>query len=222
MKYVYTVYANFAWMASIFFNLSDFFYGIREKQQQRGTKMANWSTAEIEKLRIGYREGASLKVIARLVDRSPTAVSKALTRLGIRPLGFRPPGIRPGIPASGTLTCQQLERIINQELTSNKDLYSDSLEQKDKSTPPLFSNKNKKKLPEPGTFGWVPMESVLHYLESQGYEIIRCKKEKDTPYKMHDYLVNHKPYHAPQVLMIANRLRFLRGLEPYLVENITA
>jgi hypothetical protein len=59
-------------------------------------KKPRWSEADIQKLTLAREMGASLEVLSKLTGRSPTAVNKALTRLGIRPLGSEPRGIKPG------------------------------------------------------------------------------------------------------------------------------
>lgn len=47
--------------------------------------MRPWSFEEIQKMKTAYLENKSIKAIARMLDRTPTAVNKALTRFKIRP-----------------------------------------------------------------------------------------------------------------------------------------
>ncbi len=42
-----------------------------------------WSTAEIEKLKTNYAAGKRIKIIAHELGRTPSAVNKTITRLGI-------------------------------------------------------------------------------------------------------------------------------------------
>ncbi|MCP4924076.1 MAG: hypothetical protein GY915_08640 [bacterium] len=56
--------------------------------------MAIWSDRELGLLLISHKMGASLRLSARLVDRSESAANKALMRYGIRQLGVRKPGIK--------------------------------------------------------------------------------------------------------------------------------
>ena len=46
----------------------------------------NWTTGDIRLLRKYYLQQQSLKVMARLLGRSPTAINKCLTRFKIRPI----------------------------------------------------------------------------------------------------------------------------------------
>lgn len=46
----------------------------------------NWTTGDIRLLRKYYLQQQSLKVISRLLGRSPTAINKCLTRFKIRPM----------------------------------------------------------------------------------------------------------------------------------------
>jgi len=60
--------------------------------------MAIWSNRELGLLFVAYEMEASIRVASRLVNRSESAVNKALMRYEIRQLGMKKPGVKRRFP----------------------------------------------------------------------------------------------------------------------------
>ena len=48
------------------------------------TRFIEWTVQDIEKMKMAFLEGKKIKIIAKQLGRSPTALNKALSRFGIR------------------------------------------------------------------------------------------------------------------------------------------
>ena len=68
-----------------------------------------WNQAELTQLKNSFLRGESIKYIARGLGRTPTAVSKALSRYGIRCQRIRQPIYRPS-SRTKKLYCRDIQR----------------------------------------------------------------------------------------------------------------
>ena len=103
-----------------------------------------WTEHEIQQLRTAFLQGKRLKIIAREMGRTPTALNKAISRFGIRPMSR--PKKQPNLYLQGTVRATQC-RTREQSCTV--------------SFPPLH------KMPYQVT----DLEKVLHFLDEQGISV---------------------------------------------------
>ena len=47
-------------------------------------RFVEWTTFEIEQMKIAFLQGKTIKVMAKQLGRTPTALNKALSRFGVR------------------------------------------------------------------------------------------------------------------------------------------
>jgi hypothetical protein len=193
-----------------------------------------WTEQEKEYLSIGHNLGASLKTLSVVLNRTESALSKALLRLGIRQYGSTARGQKPKSRYMNTLTPEKLLQEIK-ELAKSKEyslIFSNHLDlskpSEDFSSLSHFPNpflnfpKRIKSLPSPV---WLDLDSVIIILKNRGHTVCRYSR-----YRSHtrttqgikpDFLLDGLPITAAQLLIRANRIRLEQGLEPFYVENIT-
>ena len=150
-----------------------------------------WSDEEIETLKVGFLQGKRLKEIARELDRTPTALNKALTRFGIRPKGIR-------------------KQPLNWEHVSRRLLEESSLVSK-KTT-------QQKRIVEASK--WVPLKTVMSFLTKSG-DVIKTIHHKGDDACDVRYLISGRIYSPLQLVLKANRLRSEQSKPIFLVEDIT-
>ncbi len=157
--------------------------------------MKEWSSSELKQLTNGYLSGVSIKELARQLDRTPTALNKALTRFGIRHKrkpkritfwdAFGAADLKTYSPQAAIARFDRRYRKYQQELCSR----------------------------------WVPMDQVLSILESKGHAV-RLLKAMENP-RESLYLFDDKPIVALRLVFTANRYRLERNEAPFYVYGVT-
>ena len=158
--------------------------------------MKTWTSFDIEQLMKGYLSGTPLKTLAREMNRTPTALNKALTRFGIR----------------------------RERPKEEKTLWNDFGNMKPETTPhPMtairrfdrkFRKQQKALLNE-----WVPMDEILTLLDEHGHCVYMTESNKD-PRRSIYVLDDHKRT-ALQLVFMANRYRIQQNKAPFYVAEVT-
>jgi len=190
-----------------------------------------WSEKEIEYLYIGHHLGAPLKTFSVVFNRTESALSKALVRLGIRQYGATPRGQKPKSRKMSIITPERLYQEISE--FAKKKGYLDvssssrSLENPDQESssfllfPNPLLNFPERKKSQPMT-QWLDLDCVIAMLKNRGHVLCRNTDYSQTLQGLKaDFLLDGIPLTAAQLLIRANRLRIEQGLEPFYVENIT-
>tara|TARA_A100000171_G_C2137085_1_gene151184 strand:+ start:3067 stop:3648 length:582 start_codon:yes stop_codon:yes gene_type:complete len=179
-----------------------------------------WTNNEKRNLMIAYQMGASLKTISEILGRSPTAINKALSRQGIRPLGSQPRGARPK-SLMNLATFKTVKEKINEVQLLRDENASDHLK-----TMPAFDPKvihayeALKERKEDQTIEmspWVTLDCVLSYLTKQGHRIVLRKM----PFGSRYWVGKKGPLTPPELLVIANKNRCINHEPPFLLEKVT-
>lgn len=157
--------------------------------------MKMWSSSELKQLTNGYLSGVSIKELARRLNRTPTALNKALTRFGIR--HQRKP-----------------KRITFWNAFGDADLKTYSPQ----TAIARFDRRYRKHQRELCS-RWVPMDQVVSILESKGH-IVQLLKAMENP-RQSLYLFDGKPLPALRLVFIANRYRLERNEGPFYVHGVT-
>ncbi len=186
--------------------------------KERGKNMSRaseWTAEEIEKLKISFLKGQKMKITARELGRSHTALNKALSRFGIRPLR-KIEGIKP----KSYLTCGS-HNLGNQPFAHSypalssggaRSLLKGSALSFDSTTDTSFKlrsglQKNEQR--------WVSLNKIITYLERQGH----CITTKNA--RQGCYEVDKKPATATYLLLLANRLRVEENKPIFMVSEVT-
>ena len=159
------------------------------------TRFTEWTPSDIEQMKIAFLQGKAIKVIARQLGRTPTALNKALTRFGIRQ--NRKPKINPAYP--------NWRRYWNEQISSDHSVD-------DAPSETFLSNRFYLKSNDPR---WVPLEKVIGYLEKQGYRV-SCHQTSSG-----DYQIDGRIVKAHQLLLLANKLRMEERKPIFMVSEVT-
>lgn len=159
-----------------------------------------WEDQEISQLRSSFLTGTSLKGMAKILNKSPGAVNKALTRFNIRP---------PSKPK--TLWSAVLKEARKPAKASRPSAPFVSL----RDTATWRSSGTKAMSIKPDKH-WVQLREVIEFLQKQGESISIAGHEKAALYYM-----NKRPTSPTQLLVRANQYRSDMRLQPYYVESLT-
>lgn len=181
------------------------------------TRFIEWTVQDIEKMKMAFLEGKKIKIIAKQLGRSPTALNKALSRFGIRESkrNVKSYDIHPcwsnylipkGFNQSPHYQPILLKNHRSKTIASSRSLPTEPLPKDQflikrehlRSTNPI----------------WVSITKVLRYLERQGYLIIKGSL-KDT------YLLEDKTLSTSQLVVLANHLRIEEKKPIFLVDEVT-
>ncbi len=164
------------------------------------TERRQWTEAEIQQIREGYLNGIALKIMAREMGRSPTALNKALTRFGIRPKKRK-----------------NKLRLLN--------LLENSISKVPSKPAPKKIREKSRHLDLYDQDHWVPFTDILIYLVDHGHSIFKLKdphpKIKAQYEGSHNlYAVDGKIMSSQQMLVKANRLRVQENKSPFIIEDL--
>ena len=185
-----------------------------------------WSEQEIAYLSLGHNMGATLKTLSIVLNRTESALNKALVRLGIRQYGTTPRGKKPKSTKMCHITPQRLRQEIA-EFAKEKGysvVFPDPVTLK-KSVKissslgffpnPLLKFPVKQQMSSPI---WSDLDYAITILKNKGHKIYR---NKGYPSSKVDFWLDGVPLTAAQLLVRANRIRLEQGLEAFYVESIT-
>lgn len=167
-------------------------------------KSKQWTEEEIKKLFLARQMGASIAIMAKLLDRSIPSVNKALTRLGIRPLGACARGVKPGSHMRRvTFAC--VKECVDAQMVHFRAEKPTFLGKKEKPCMAFLEDKDEKKSsirPCPHLPILVTLDKIIHYWQQHG--VSACPVSQNTQ----TYLRIGKELLSPaQFLMMTNRKR---------------
>jgi hypothetical protein len=151
----------------------------------------HWTESEIYQLRTHFLQGKPIKVIARDLGRTPTALNKAISRFGIRPLrSFKHRKSLSSLQISTSFPAKQT-RVHEKSCSISFN--------------PLHKIPNQ----------IVDLAQVLQFLKDEGVEVQVISAQGNV------FILNYASVNAQQIVLKANQIRTERGLPifsvPYLV-----
>ena len=158
--------------------------------------MKTWTSFDIEQLMKGYLSGTLLKSLAREMNRTPTALNKALTRFGIR--RERP---RQEKSLWNDFSNAKPEQTLNPMTAIRK------FDRK-------FRKQQKTLINE-----WVPMDQILSVLDAKGHHVYMLEANKDPRCSI--YSLDDRKLSALQLVFMANRYRIEQNKAPFYVAEVT-
>jgi transposase len=178
----------------------------------------SWTDQDLTHLKIAYRNGASLKMMAEILGRSTTAVNKALSRYGARPLGSQPRGVRPRTltkPVTLKLVQQKIKELDTcQDTLGNSDISATFNPQAMRAYEALQDHSRQKRVE---LSKWVTLEDLTIYLKKKGYPIMLKKQGEQK-----GYWIRQKGFLTPaRLLMFVNEMRVENHKPPFYVEQLT-
>lgn len=178
-----------------------------------------WTKRDRHHLMVAYRSGASLKTMSQILNRSETAINKALTRQGIRPLGSQPRGVRPKSLTKLMTPSMVKEKI--QEATAWEDLTEDSPSSVSFDPKVAWAYEALHSLPETREkremSPWITLEALMAYLSEQGYPVTFQGKGCAEQY----WIRQKGPLTPGALLIFANKMRLEKHKPPFYVEQLT-
>ena len=159
--------------------------------------MKSWTADDIEAMKNGFLKGLSIKVIAKELGRSPTALNKALSRFCIR---------KPRPPIKRTLWNDFGNRKPEKTLTP-----MEAIKKLDRRL------RRAQKLKEKNV--WVVMDDVLSLLDKH-HHTVYLKTKKINPSDS-EYVCDGKNVTALSLIFLANRYRIESDKAPFYVEGVT-
>ena len=194
------------------------------------TKKKLWSAQEKVYLGIGYKLGASLKIISIVLNRTEGAINKALDRQGVRQHGANKRGRKSYAERSVLVTAQTFRNriaVYDDQAKHHQNqmaINSSFARSQECDTSGLYPNpfiRFPKRQTQPLT-PWSDLDYIITYLKNKGHIIQRCRGNlKILGGVKIEFYLNGIPMSAAQLLVRANRLRLEQGLEPFYVESIT-
>ena len=176
-----------------------------------------WTEKERYQLMVAYRVGASLKMMSEILGRSTSAINKALSRHGARPLGSQPRGVRPRtLTKSVTLKLvkQKIKELEScQNVLEKSDISATYSPQAVRAYDALKARPRQKRVE---LSKWVTLEDLTAYLERRGYPV---KLKRQGPQK--GYWVRQKFLTPAKLLMFVNEMRAANQKPPFYVDQIT-
>lgn len=200
-----------------------------------------WTPQDIQELSQGYYEGSSLKELSLSLNRSVSALNKALNRFGIR-------------KEKNSLQAKQLEnqlqgaskdsmdillkrsaQIVKKRYYKDKKIYMKRKKQQESSpllTPQGIKGKTdcldltqgileqiNHHLIEVEPAQWVTMPVVVSYLRQQKYFVSLIKTSSNVEKLL--YLINSEAFTSQELLKKANLYRMNQNKSPFYVRGIT-
>lgn len=150
-----------------------------------------WRDEEIELLKTGFLQGKPLKEIAQSLNRTPTALNKALTRFGIRPKGIQK-------------QCLDWNHVSKKLLEESHLIHMRTRAQ----TKVIEESK------------WVSLKKVIAFLTQNG-DLVKTIHHKGDHANEVRYLIDGRIYSPLQLVLKANRMRAAQNKSTFLVEDVT-
>lgn len=160
-----------------------------------------WVENDINTLRISFLQGLSLKAMARILDKSPGAVNKALTRFNIRP--------------SKKIKCVWSLFPKKKPDSSLSSFVKKNPLQSLRTTASWRSN-GSKMMNHKVDHHWVGLNEVIRFLHEQHESVTVIGHGKEAI-----YYINRRVASPSQLLLKANQLRCEQKLAPYCVDFLT-
>lgn len=194
------------------FHINTGFMTMKKKFIQKGKVF--WSIDDKDRLRVAYKMKIPLKGMAKIFNRSSSAINKALDRFGVRTSLFHEDQIH-----AYDQKMKELKKFT--EDLKHKGYQGafchPSLHRVEKKPSRIFKRKSTCMR---DIEGWTSFEDVRSYLEIRG---LKCEKCDDSNFSLKEdcYVVKGKVYNRSQILLMANKLRCLSKEIPFLVHDIT-
>ncbi len=179
------------------------------------SRLREWTSAEIEELKASFLKGEKIKIIAKHLGRTPTALNKALSRFGIRS-SRKPEKIK--VKSYVNWSEHKTRPIMTPDcFDHSRILLKDSSKEEDNPFYPRSSIQAVKERYhcQKDVEQWVSLDKIINYLERQGHRIAIKNAEQDS------YEVDKKPATATCLLLLANRLRVEERKPIFMVYNLT-
>jgi hypothetical protein len=159
--------------------------------------MKAWTAQDIEQMKSGFLKGTPIKILARELDRTPTALNKALSRFSIR-------NPRPEKPKS-------IWNDFGQTHTNQSSHRLTSLKKIDRHLQRTHRMKEHNI--------WVVMDDVLSLLDKRLHTVYLLKSHSDPRECL--YYFDGDRVSALKLIFVANRYRINDNKSPFCVEGIT-
>lgn len=179
-----------------------------------------WTEQERRQLMLAYRSGASLKTMSDLFGRSTTAINKALTRFGARPIGSQPRGVRPKTKSRPITLKAVKERI--EEFEASQDYLEEDKEDVLFSPEAVrayevlqdddYCQRKEKQLSK-----WITKQDLINYLKESKLPITVNKIGSDERYD----LPRNKFLSLSDLLVFVNKARIEDDKTPFFLEEVT-
>lgn len=187
-----------------------------------------WTNEEITLLADEYLKGTRIIDLAVMLNRTPSALNKALHRFGIRK---HIPRVKPLFTLS-KMACKFMKTTSSKGKRGRQKIIYQR-----KAYPVVKKICEKKKLEENKTLiakqmeaiietqinyqvrRWVNMSGVLRYLREKNYLVFKTQTESASEVEV--YHLNGKAYNSMQLVKFANADREARGLSPLYVKGTT-
>lgn len=174
-------------------------------------KFIEWTSLEIEEMKTAFLQGQQIKVIARKLGRTPTALNKALSRFGIRPS-------RKSKITNNEMPIDWKHYLLPKGYKCEQPIILPSLEPvKPNLAVKQLDNdliKNRERLKKTDST-WVPFSKIISYLEKQGHRITTVDADLGI------YELDKRQVESGYLLLLANRLRVEEARPIFLVNEIT-
>ena len=151
-----------------------------------------WTPGEIRQLASLYDQKLPIKMIAREMERTPTAVNKALSRFQIRPT----------LEQQGRINHKKVQREQREMEIFSALTINHTLSEKTNCFNETSSS----------------MGQIVAWLESEGIDVKPFRNVRLPAFK---YLIDKKPMTDLQVVLLANKRRLSGGLSRFVVLGLT-
>jgi hypothetical protein len=169
---------------------------------------AHWTEDKIEILKIAFLQGNKLKHISQILGKSSSALNKALCRFGIRL-----PKINP----------QYIEWLPDDPCYQSKipSFISFRKKKTDASAQKRQCFKETRVKIEDNSV-WVELLEVVRYLQGKNIHLTQIEKPLVPQlFSEAQFLLNHKPVTALQLLLVANELRIEEKQPIFLISEVS-
>lgn len=174
-------------------------------------RFMEWTSTEIEQMKQAFLQGEQIKIIAKKLGRTPTALNKALSRFGVRPP--RKKNLPSSIPTVDWKRYLLPQDVKEDSLIVLPSPSLDNVSSSNKNSEPDFF-KTRRYLKEKNS-AWVPFSKITNHLEKQGYRVT-CLDAKQGQFEL-----DKKTVEKSYLLLLANRLRVEEAKPIFLVDEIT-
>lgn len=179
-----------------------------------------WTDRDRRHLMVAYRSGASLKTMSDLFGRSTSAINKALTRYGARPLGSQPRGTRPKM-VKRPITAKGVQARIDEfDAKLDKWVCEEQISCFSPEAIRAYEALQKtatQKQEEPQLSRWLSKKDFMAYLEQMEFPV----KIKQVGYHECYCVSDRRPLTLSELLVFVNKVRIEDNKPPLYLENVT-
>ena len=192
--------------------------------------MTQWTQADIAKLAKDFYAGVPLKIMGHTMDRSPSALNKALARFGIRAPKTHHASVHNDFRDKKQHACDIKKKQL---LLKRKKLYQKKKEnlwrdcaESAKTTIgalQLFHDAYIKAVDSKNVRKWVTMKNVINDLREKGHVVfpVHCVKAHQKIDGNSLYFLDKEKLTAIEIIMKLNAYREKNGFAPVYVQGIT-